>query len=369
MRIGLVTPQLSYQSGWAHYSYSLLTALRGHGAEIKVVAASNSPPVDGVDMALALPNLMPRARFFLGRLARAAPRTRALLADCDIVHITAEPYAPLALGLGKPTFLTIHGSYAHLPQMGARPARWLYGAAFRQAHLVCVSRYTAQVVDGIVPSAARTVINNGVDVARFQQLPAPFPKLGPLILTTGGVKRRKGTLELVEAVHQVRAAIPAVRCVVVGADDKEIAYSQLVRERVAQLGLGEYVQFVGRVSDEDLRRWYATADLFVLPSINYGWKFEGFGLVHLEASAAGLPVIGTRECGSADAIEDGVTGLLISQAHLAEELPAAIIRLLQNPNLAQAMGSAGRERAARFSWGATAARLMDLYAAAIPHRS
>ncbi len=365
MRVGLIVPQLSYHSGWAHYSQSLLEALRAVGVEVRVVAAENCAPLADVPIARVLPNLMPRARFFLPRLARALPRVRAALDGCDLAHITAEPYAPLALGLGRPVFLTVHGSYAHLPRLGPWPARALYRRAFGRARLVCVSRYTAQVVASILPSAAPSVVNNGIDAARFRQLPPPFPKTGPVILTTGGVKQRKGTLPLIEAFHRVRDHHPQARCVIVGATHSESAYGRAVLERVAQYGLTDSVAFVGRVSEAELLRWYATADVFVLPSINHGWKFEGFGLVHLEASAAGLPVIGTRECGSADAIEDGVTGLLISQSDLADALPSAILRLLQNPSLAQAMGRAGRERAERFSWGAAAQRLLALYAAAL----
>jgi phosphatidylinositol alpha-1,6-mannosyltransferase len=83
--------------------------------------------------------------------------------------------------------------------------------------------------------------------------------------------------------------------------------------------------------------WYGSAHVFALPSLNVGWKFEGYGLAHLEASAAGLPVIGTTDCGAADAIDDGVTGLLVTQAQVAERLPAAIIRLLSDPALAAQM--------------------------------
>ena len=72
-------------------------------------------------------------------------------------------------------------------------------------------------------------------------------------------------------------------------------------------GLQEAVHILGRVPDETLLGWYHAADVFALPAINVGGKFEGYGLVYIEASAAGLPVVGTLDCGAEDAIRDGET--------------------------------------------------------------
>ncbi|MBL8157047.1 MAG: glycosyltransferase family 4 protein, partial [Anaerolineae bacterium] len=134
-----------------------------------------------------------------------------------------------------------------------------------------------------------------------------------------------------------------------------------VRAAIERLGLGGCVQLLGSVSEAELLGWYGRASLFVGASLNEGWKFEGFGLAHLEASAAGLPVIGTRGCGIEEAVEESVTGLLVDQVRLAEELPRAILRLLDDPALAERMGAAGQERARRFTWDAAAARLIDAY--------
>ncbi|MDP1125088.1 glycosyltransferase, partial [Klebsiella pneumoniae] len=86
-----------------------------------------------------------------------------------------------------------------------------------------------------------------------------------------------------------------------------------VQEQARALGLAECVHLPGQVSEEELRGWYQHADVFALPSLTVGEKFEGFGLAFLEASACGLPVIGTTGSGVAEAVRDGETGLLVPQ--------------------------------------------------------
>jgi len=100
--------------------------------------------------------------------------------------------------------------------------------------------------------------------------------------------------------------------------------------------------------------------------MNDGLYFEGFGLVLLEAGAAGTAVVGTDNCGVADAIEDGITGLVVSQAHIGQELPQALLRLLEDRPLAARLGAAGRERAQQQTWQAVADQVIALYQQARP---
>ncbi|MBN2471593.1 MAG: glycosyltransferase, partial [Anaerolineae bacterium] len=100
---------------------------------------------------------------------------------------------------------------------------------------------------------------------------------------------------------------------------------------------------------------------FALPAINVDDKFEGFGLVYLEAGAAGLPVIGTLGCGAEEAIVAGETGLLVPQSD-AGALAAALGQLLADPALRARLGAAGRERAAAYSWANIAAQVRAAYA-------
>lgn len=365
MRLGFLTSDLQHGHGWGHYSLSLIRALRAGGVEVVVVAARNTPEVADVPVLPLLPAVSPRDSRFLLRLAQSAGDVKAALSDCDVIHTHLEPYAPLAAWIAgkRPLFLTGHGSYVHLPHLRRPPIGTLYGWAFRRSVMICVSHYTESVAREILPGLRTVVVNNGVDVERFAHLPPlPEPSRQPTILAVGGVKARKGTLELVQAIAQVRRQIPDVRGIILGSLTAEPDYVARVRAAIQTSGLADCVHLPGHVPEQTLLAWYGAADVFALPSMNDGWRFEGYGLVHLEASAAGLPVIGTTGCGAEDAIVDGVTGLLIPQDSIATALPAALIRLLNDSDLAKKMGDAGQERARQQTWDSVARQMLAVYA-------
>ena len=363
MRIGFLISELSHQNGWATYSLSLIRALQEIGFEARVITARNSPRLPNIESHALLPTVAPPDKNSLLRMTALTPRVSHLLSDCDIVHSTVEHYAPLALTIvgNRPLFVTGHGSYVNLPNIRRFPVGALYKKAFLRSVMVCVSRYTARVAVEVLPELKTVIVNNGVNVERFADPPPlEIPKRGPTILTTGGVKKRKGTLELVRAVAEVRDHIPDVQCVVIGRIHKN-PYTEQVQSEIARLDLHNHVQLLGFVSEEEVLAWYGAADVFVMPSINSEWQFEGFGLVHMEASAAGIPVIGSTNCGAEDAIDDGVTGLLVNQANIEEELPDAILTILGDPERAAEMGAAGFQKAQEQSWASVADKMQWLY--------
>ena len=232
--------------------------------------------------------------------------------------------------------------------------------------MICVSRHTARVAQALMPGANTHVINNGLDAAPYLQRPAlKVEKTGPTVVTLGEIKARKGTLQLVEAMAAVRERLPAAQCLIMGNPQDGSAYTRRVRESIARLGLDDCVRIMGFVETERLRAWLAAADVFALPAMNDGWFFEGFGLSVLEASAAGTAVIGTDNCGVADAIDAGVTGLVIPQAQVTEALPRALLELLSDPAKAARMGATGREYARTQTWERVADQVVEVYRGAL----
>lgn len=358
IHIGILAPDLVHTHGWAHYSLSLIEALRRAGVELKVLAARNTPAAP-FEVHPILPTVSPPDSHSLLRMIACVPRARDLLRDCDAVHALAEPYAPLAAWVAgsRPFMVTAHGSYV-LKSLNRRPpVGMIYRAAFRSARMICVSSYTARVLMGAMPEAQAVVIPNAVDAARFTTL-TPATPARPTVLTVGAVKARKGILELVRAAFDVRAVLPDVRFRIIGTLDAEPDYVVQVQAEITRLGLQHTVELRGRVTEGVLLDAYREASLFVLPALNIGDSFEGYGLVYLEASAAGLPVIGTRDCGAEDAIDPGVTGLLVSQAAVAQELPQAILSLLNDPVRSASMGAAGRVKAVAQTWDDTARQVI-----------
>ncbi|MEP7290365.1 MAG: glycosyltransferase family 4 protein [Chloroflexota bacterium] len=360
LHIGFLAADLTHRHGWAHYCLSLISALQRAGVRVTVVAAHNSPPLEGIEVLPILPSVDPLDGGMIAGMLRALPQARAVLRECDIIHAAVEPYAPLGVFItgSRPLIVTGHGSYVLAPQQRRFPVNKLYAWAYRRSLMICVSHYTAQVVETALPGIRTAVVNNGVDFDRF----GAVQHIGSGgVLSVGAVKARKGTLELVRAM----AHVPVVRCTIVGTLDNEPDYAVQVRAEIARLGLSDRVILAGRVSDDALMRHYAEADLYVLPSRNVGWKFEGFGLSLLEASAAGLPVIGTTGCGAEDAVIDGVTGLLVAQDNLERGLPDAIHRLLSDSALTARMGALGRSHAHTQTWDRVAEQMIALYKGAI----
>jgi glycosyltransferase involved in cell wall biosynthesis len=360
--IGFISCELTHEHGWAHYSTELIAHIHRAGVRVTVIAPRSSPTTFDFPVHPVLPEV--NTHYMPLRLLSALPCARALLRDCDLLQVTLEPFSPLGAWVAesRPLFLSVHGSYAALPRLKHFPLNHLYSQSFRRAQAICVSRYTEQIYKRVMPGARSLVVHNGVNAARFAHLPLPpEAKRGPVVLAVGAVKARKGILELVSAMAVVRRSIPHVQCVIIGSLSTEVAYVTQVRAAVASLRLQDSIRLLGHVSEETLLGWYSAADVFVLPSMNTGWKFEGFGLVYLEASAAGLPVIGTRGCGAEDTIDDGVTGVLVSQERIADELPAALMCLLSDPALRERMGAAGRAKAQLYTWERVAQHMLMLY--------
>lgn len=363
MHIGLLTSELGHDSGWADYSLNLIEALDQIGARVTVVAARNNTQAIAAPLHNLLPTVAPPDRNTILKMLSLRGEVRSVLKSCDVIHTTIEAYAPLANWVAghRPFFITGHGTYVRIPQMRKFPVNKLYQKAFLRSRMICVSHYTAKVAREVVPGLRTAVVNNAIDPERFRHMPVTAEQEHPTIVTVGGIKGRKGTMQLIRAVGQVRNHLPDVQCVVIGSTESEPKYVAQVKAEIERFSLQNNVKLLGHIPEDELIGWYGMADVFVLPSMNIGSKFEGFGIALLEASAAGCPVIGTRDCGAEDAIVDGETGLLVSQRNVNEELPQAIIKILTDAELAKRLGKAGRQRALKQTWFAVAKHMMTQY--------
>jgi phosphatidyl-myo-inositol dimannoside synthase len=235
----------------------------------------------------------------------------------------------------------------------------------RASAIVANSHNTARELRAFgVPSEAIVVIHPAVDAARFE-LPAVDRNLRRrlaaddelLLLTVGRLQRRKGHDLVLRALAQLALDRPRVRYAIVGEGDERGALERLAGE----LQLGDLVTFVGEVSPEDLPGYYAAGDIFAHPNRVDGVDVEGFGMVFLEAAAAGLPTIGGATGGVPEAIVDGETGFLVSGTDVAE-LATTIRRLSNSLDLRRCLGNAGQMRVRRqFTWEQATARLAAVH--------
>lgn len=190
------------------------------------------------------------------------------------------------------------------------------------------------------------VVNPGIDnewlnkarlVKEANNKKAPHKTL----LTVGRLVARKGHDMVLRALPTVLQDFPDLRYKIVGDGPYLSTLLQLTKE----LQIQESVDFIGKVSDDELMSYYNDCDLFIMPSreASDGSDIEGFGIVFLEANLFGKPVIGGASGGISDAIVHGHTGLLVNP-NKAEAIATSIILLLKDNNLATALGENGRER-------------------------
>lgn len=177
--------------------------------------------------------------------------------------------------------------------------------------------------------------------------PAQIPETWT-ILYVGRLEKRKGILDLFQAIPNVLERIPNMRFVIAGADNSYhdgfqmqtgATYPEYFARHFARYATR--VEFKGAVSDEELQKLYATCDLFVAPSV-----YESFGLIYLEAMNYAKPVIGCRAGGIPEVVDDGVTGVLV-EPEAPTALGEAIVSLLRSPARLREMGLAGRQRLLR----------------------
>ena len=313
----------------------------------------------------------------------------ALPVDADVVHchtwysMMGGLWAKLLYGI--PLVLTTHSLEPLRPwkeeQLGRGYdlSRWIERTAIHAADaIIAVSRGTRdEILQVYAPDPSRVhVIHNGVDIERFRpQDPAPalarlgIPSQKPYILFVGRITRQKGVVHLVRALRHVSPDVQAVLCA--GEPDTEEIGREMESAVRALQEQREGVHWVREmVPIPDLVRLYSGAELFVCPSI-----YEPFGIINLEAMAAGCPVVASRVGGIPEAVADGETGTLVPFESLgapsfeprdperfSRDLADSVNALLADADRRKVMGQAGRKRVEdHFSWPAIAERTLELY--------
>jgi phosphatidylinositol alpha-mannosyltransferase len=288
---------------------------------------------------------------------RFKQQARAVLDEqrFDILHFH-EPFVPFL----SPTVLqasrTVNVGTFHAFG-GFSPSYWV-GRRFagdlasRLHGRIAVSGAARHFISRYFPGEYR-IIPNGVELDRFERA-EPYEQLrdGVLnILFVGRLEERKGLIHLLKAYHRLRKRRVDARLLVVGAGPKLREYRRYVGLR----GIRD-VEFLGRVTDEEKARYFASADVFCAPATGQ----ESFGIVLLEAMAAGVPIVASDIHGYKQVVQRGVQGLLV-EPRKPRALAAALYTLALDPELRDRMGEAGRARAPEFSWERVTEQVIDFY--------
>ena len=377
-RVLFLTHSLSEIDGVGRYGVSTLRFLLPHlsGAELYLGRGhrglAGDTPREGLDIHAVLPmshfpflNLPKLAYVLLLSLPllwRAARRA-------DIVHSLSDypmGFVAVLVGrlAGKPVVVSGHGTYSVAPaamKVHGALLRWMYRRADR---FLMGAHFALRQVRKVVDPGRAEVVPYGVvpdDYDLFATRGARPEVPGPYVLCVGEVKQRKGYETSLPAFLRLWKRRPDVHYAIVGRFTEEDPYYQGLVEQVRAAGAEDHVHFLGNVEEGRKVALMRGCHAFLLtPVTSDEGGFEAFGLVFLEAGAAGRPVVGVLDSGAEDAITDGENGFIRDRADL-DGLADALERLVDDDALANEMGRAGRRRAEGQTWEAAARRVAEVY--------
>lgn len=369
MKIGIVSPYAYPRPGGANsYIRESYEQLRELGHEVRIITApwGDDPPAQDViqiGQAIAVPyngsigriSLSLRLEWLVNRMLR---RERF-----DVIH-HHEPLVPfLSMQILDratcPNVATFHafGGFSLSYWLGRPIGRHYLSKLDARIAVSSAARYH---VSQYFPGDYQ-IIPNGVDVDYFANA-RPFPEYrdGKVnILFVGRAENRKGGMHLVRAYAELKQRHPETRLILVSAGPQLGEMRRYVRDN----RLGD-VLFAGRVSDHDKARFLRTADIFCAPSTGQ----ESFGIVLLEAMAAGRAIVASDIHGYKKVVQRNVTGLLVEPKD-PTALCNALARLVEDPALRERFGAAGAERATEFDWAHVTAELVKVYEEVLERRA
>ncbi len=362
MKIGLVTPYIYPLPGGvnAHVRY-LYENLIARGHDVRIISSIHGPQKhsEGDVIRLGYGFSVP-ANGSVGTMTFApyyATQVRAMLERerFDVLHFH-EPFVPfLSLILLRESqsinIATFH-AYAGWSPAYEIGKRALHRFARRLHGRIAVSAAARHFIDRYFPGDYK-VIPNGVDLSRLRNVqPIARYRDGTLnILFIGRFESRKGAIYLLKAFRLLRKRGYNCRLLMAGTGPQE----REIRRYIATRRLTG-VELLGRVSDDDKARYFATADVFVSPATGR----ESFGIVLLEAMAAGTPIVCSDIHGYKGVVRRGEQALLVPPRDV-KSLTEALARVLGDAELRARMAAAGLERAPQFSWESITAKVDDYY--------
>lgn len=342
-------------------------------ASFAVLTASSDPTAEAFDAEQAKSGFRierVRGSILYFPTPKLVARTRRLVAETGASLVVLDPVLPLGLlgpSLGVPYAVVLHGAEVTVPARlpGLRRA---LGRTLQHASLVVsaggypLREAGRAVAPGRMPPVVE--VPPGVDCDHFRPMPPAqrgaaraalgLPTEGPLVVSVSRLVPRKGMDVLVEASTALLGSFPGLTVAIAGSGRDEPRLRRLVQRA------GAPVRLLGRVSEQDKAALLGAADLFVMACRNRwgGLEQEGFGIVFAEAAAAGVPQVAGDSGGSAEAVADGETGVVVRHPRDAGAVAEAMRRLLADGDLRQAMGAESRRRAvASFDYGRLAPRL------------
>ncbi len=368
MKIALVSPyDFGYPGGVVNHISCLEQQFTRLGHDVKIIAPASKAAYTLGDRFIRIGT--PRPVPVSGSIARitVSVRLESQIKEVferekfDICHL----HEPL-----MPTLCTTVLRLKYTPMVGTFHAsggkpwytmfspimKWYLDRWFRKLDgRIAVSKIALGYVNTYFP-ADYTIIPNGIDTHHFNSRVLPIDKFkdGKLnLLFVGRFEKRKGFDYLLKAYRLVKQEVPDCRLIAVGPG---VRLRNKYEKQVSKNGLKDVI-FTGYAPYSDLPRYYTTADIVCFPATGR----ESFGIVLLEAMAAGKPIVASAIDGYASVLTDGVDGIAVPPRD-SVKLADAILKLGTDEQLRQQMGSRGKPKAMQYDWSLLAKRMLDFYA-------
>ena len=296
MKICFLVHDINSKNGGGRFAHDLIYGVKNAGHEVIILKEED----DGFEGVTVLNRGL--------KLLNSALKIRRYIKNCDVIHaLDGYPYGIIAalanLTLKKKLIISVQGSYSIAPLYNWKIATLLKWAYQRADYMTAISSYTKNELFKKVRPKNITIINHGVNLEKFHK---PHLEIDEkFILSVGAIKPRKGYHYSIPAFSVVSKEIKGLKYKIVG-DGSDKKYLAKLEGIAKKLGIENDIEFVNGLAEEELINLYQKAKIFVLTSININHHFEGFGLVFLEAAAAGTPSIGTKGNGIEDAIKDAL---------------------------------------------------------------
>lgn len=352
-----------YRGGAGVYSYDLAKGLAALGAEVHVATTNRdlpNPSSTSVDLDASVylhylenwKSAVPSEHYFLYRLQLQYKFNIVVVTERVAQEVVAQmkyPFFRYASVIHGTEILNYFGpSSVNLTIDRSKMLRFYKNSVIN----IAGSKATLDLAERLLKlkDITWTLVRYGinpsrlpvVDTSRIQTFKDRYPAGTEFVFCLGRLDLDKGHEILIPAFRQVREQRPNAR-LLIGGDGP---YRQRLTELRDSLDLNDCVDFLGNVSDVDLSIYFGLCDVFALPSKSKN-RWEGFGLVYLEANYYGKPVVGGNEGGVPEAIDNGVSGLIVDP-HCVLEVASAIISLLQDKLLREKMGQMGYQRVIDF---------------------
>ena len=372
MKVAVMSATLERRTGYGNITYEYCSALHRKGVEfVLFLPRGEASLAEKLRLPFPVRCILPRyvVRYNFWNIW---PYFRRIdVSQFDLVHSLLDfPFCFLAARsaakYGKPFLMGAQGTYGVMPLTYA-PDKYLLQWAYRQAkHIIVPSRFTKEM---ILQHAGEKypieVIHNGVNFSRFDRVMdtkeiRECAKERKILLTVGNFKERRGQDLVLRALGQLKKKRDDFFYVLIGGGSFRSSLEALVQE----LDLISHVFFVGQQEGDALVRYFQACDIYVHTPRVFRLNFEGFGIVYLEASACGKPIVATDAGGIRDAVLDGKTGIIVPDEDV-EGVARALDRLLSDAELRKRLGEEGKRYAASHDWSIIVDDFLKLYADAV----